>query len=140
MVEQLGTIRVDLNSPRPIYVQIIDEIKRAVARRQLQPGDRLPSQRDVAQMARVNPNTVQRAFREMEVMGLVETVRGQGTFIRNDPALLEQVRGEMAQAAVSSFVREMAALGFGLQEAMAIVKEAWQTNEFHSNDTNNAGN
>lgn len=131
---------MDLNSPRPIYVQIIDEIKRAVARRQLQPGDRLPSQRDVAQMARVNPNTVQRAFREMEVMGLVETVRGQGTFIRNDPALLEQVRGEMAQAAVSSFVREMAALGFGLQEAMAIVKEAWQTNEFHSNDTNNAGN
>lgn len=131
---------MDLHSPRPIYVQIIDEIKRAVARRQLQPGDRLPSQRDVAQMARVNPNTVQRAFREMEVMGLVETVRGQGTFIRNDPALLEQVRGEMAQAAVSGFVREMAALGFGLQEAMAIVKEAWQTNEFHSNDTNNAGN
>ncbi|MBE3582745.1 MAG: GntR family transcriptional regulator [Limnochordaceae bacterium] len=131
---------MDLDSPRPIYVQIIDEIKRAVARRQLQPGDRLPSQREMAQRARVNPNTVQRAFREMEVMGLVETARGQGTFIRNDPALLEQVRGEMAQAAVSSFVREMAALGFGLQEAMAIVKEAWQTNELHSNDTNNAGN
>lgn len=97
---------------RPIYQQIIDEFKRAVARGELVPGDRIPSQRDLATEARVNPNTVQRAYREMEWMGLVETLRGQGTFVAQAPELLASLREDMARAAVDRFVQDMAALGF----------------------------
>lgn len=119
------SFRLDFGSTRPIYLQIIDEVKRAVARGDLQPGDRLPSQRELAELARVNPNTVQRAFREMEVTGLVETVRGQGTFLRNDPGLVQEVRLEMAQMAVAQFVGEMQRLGLGLAEAIGLVRCMW---------------
>ncbi|MBE3599749.1 MAG: GntR family transcriptional regulator [Limnochordaceae bacterium] len=120
---------MDVESPRPIYLQIIDEVKRAMARRDLLPGDRIPSQRELAQMLRVNPNTVQRAFREMEVLGLVETVRGEGTFVRDDPALLSQVRSEMAQQAVAHFVKQIRGLGFAEEEAVSMVRAAFRQSE-----------
>lgn len=103
---------------RPIYQQIIDEFKRAVARGELKPGDRIPSQRELATQARVNPNTVQRAYREMEWMGLVETLRGQGTFVTNEPEFLAGLRAEMADEAVQRFVSEMRRLGFSAQEIL----------------------
>lgn len=119
------SFRLDFESTRPIYLQIIDEVKRAVARGHLQPGDKLPSQRELAELARVNPNTVQRAFREMEVTGLVETLRGQGTFLRNDPGLIQEVRLEMAQMAVVQFVHEMQRLGLDVAEAIGLVRHMW---------------
>ncbi len=124
-----GGWRVDFDSPRPIYLQIVDEVKRAVARQALRPGDRIPSQRDLAQTLRVNPNTVQRAFREMEALGLVETVRGEGTFVRNDPRLLQMLRTEMARAAVRDFVREVRALGMDEEEVVALVRAAFRGEE-----------
>lgn len=77
-------------------------------------------------MLRVNPNTVQRAFREMEAMGLLETVRGEGTFVCSDPGLLRRVRTEMAEAAVRQFVQEMRALGLGEHEAVEWVRAAFR--------------
>ena len=109
---------------RPIYLQIIEAVKRAVARGELAPGDRIPSQRELATRTRVNPNTVQRAYREMEHMGLVESQRGQGTFIARDPGLLSRLRGEMAQEAVGRFVAEMRALGFSPAEMAEMVRRA----------------
>lgn len=124
--------RLDFDSPRPIYLQIIDEVKRAVARQELRPGDRVPSQREMAQMLRVNPNTVQRAFREMEAMGLLETVRGEGTFVRSDPGLLRRLRTEMAEAAVRQFVQEVQALGLGEHEAVELVRAAFRGQAFEA--------
>ncbi|MEW6045466.1 MAG: GntR family transcriptional regulator [Bacillota bacterium] len=118
--------RIDVESPRPIYLQIIDEMKRAVARRALRPGGRIPSQRELAQILRVNPNTVQRAFREMEVLGLVETARGEGTFVRDNRALRARLRSEMARDAVLAFVREIRGLGIGEDEAVEMVRGAFR--------------
>lgn len=115
-------MRLSFDPERPIYQQIIDEFKRAVARGELKPGDRIPSQRDLALQARVNPNTVQRAYREMEWMGLVETVRGQGTFVSGEPSLLARLRAEMAEEAVRRFVGEMRALGFVPEEILDWVR------------------
>src|SRR5690606_39546485 len=78
---------------------ILDEVRRAIARGELRPGDRLPSQRDLALQARVNPNTVQRAYREMELLNMTETVRGEGTFVAQNPELIRSLRAEMAQEA-----------------------------------------
>mgnify|MGYP001003743668 CR=1 FL=1 len=114
-------VKLDFDSTRPIYMQIVDEIKRAVARNLLVSGEKLPSQRELAEAARVNPNTVQRAYREMEMMGLVETRRGEGTFIRDDENLLASLRGEMAQVAVDNFIRQVLALGLTEAEVVKLV-------------------
>lgn len=101
-----------LDPSRPIYMQIIERVKEALARGVLSPGDQIPSQRELAQLIRVNPNTVQRAYREMEHMGLVETARGTGTFITLDPSRVAELREEMAQEALAQFLRTLRDLGF----------------------------
>lgn len=115
-------VQLRFDPERPIYQQIIDEFKRAVARGELAPGDRVPSQRDLATQARVNPNTVQRAYREMEWLGLVETLRGQGTFVTREPTLLANLRAEMAADAVQRFVTEMRGLGFSPEEILQLAE------------------
>ncbi|MEO8624546.1 MAG: GntR family transcriptional regulator, partial [bacterium] len=74
-------ISVDPNDPRPIYVQIIDEMRRALVVGTLSPDDPLPSVRQLAGDLRVNPNTVSQAYRELERQGVVEVRRGQGTYV-----------------------------------------------------------
>lgn len=119
-------MRLVLDPSRPIYQQIIDEIRRRIARGDLSPGERIPSQRELAQMAQVNPNTIQRAYREMEQSGLVETLRGQGTFVRNDASMVAGIRQEMADVALTAFVQEMKALGYTLQATLKLVQEAYE--------------
>ena len=113
-------MRLDQNSP--IYQQIIDEFKRSIARGDLNPGDRIPSQRELATMAQVNPNTVQRAYREMEQAKITETLRGQGTFVCNDPDLVTSIRREMAERALTHFVHEMRELGFTCEQMTQMVQ------------------
>lgn len=119
-------MRLNLDQHSPIYRQIIDEFKRSIARGDLRPGDRIPSQRELAAMVKVNPNTVQRAYREMEQEGVTETLRGQGTFISTEPGLLAAIRREMAGRALAGFVREMHALGFGCEEMTEMVRSAYR--------------
>ncbi len=116
-------MQLNFNSSKPIYLQMVDEVKRALARGELSPGDKIPSHKEQAQMSQVNPNTVQRAYQEMEREGLTETLRGQGTFIRNDPALLARIRSEMAHQAVTSFIAEMRGLGIEPGETERLLKE-----------------
>lgn len=109
---------------RPIYQQIIDEFKRAIARGELAPGDKIPSQRELATQARINPNTVQRAYREMEWLGLTETVRGQGTFVAQAPEALHSLRQDMAEQALERFIAEMGSLGFTGEDILRMTEQA----------------
>jgi len=101
---------------RPIYLQIMDRIKRAVARGEMRPGDRAPSQRDLARRLGVNPNTVQRVYRELELEGLLETSRGRGTFVTEDASMVEGLRRQLAREAAVAYVEEMRSLGCGSDE------------------------
>lgn len=116
-------MQLNFDSPKPIYLQMVDEVKKALARGDLAPGDKIPSHKEQAQITQVNPNTVQRAYQEMERAGLTETLRGQGTFIRNDPALLQSIREEMAQAAVRQFIVDMRELGIGPDETELLLRK-----------------
>jgi GntR family transcriptional regulator len=116
-----GVVGMKFDLSKPIYQQIIDEIKRAVARGELKPGDKLPSHREMSQQVKVNPNTIQRAYREMEQLDLVTTLKGQGTFICDNVKLLGQIRYEMAEKALSVFVTEMKSLGFQGEEIFDLV-------------------
>lgn len=122
---------MDFNLARPIYQQIIEDYKKMMIRGELRQGDKILSQREYAEKARTNPNTVQRAYREMENMKLVETVRGQGTFVCIDPVQLELIRSEMAATVMELCVAEMKALGFSdleirerLEQVLDSAKEA----------------
>lgn len=114
---------LDFSTSIPIYLQIIGEFKRQIATGTLRPGDKLPSQRDLALDLKVNANTVQRAYREMEILGLVETLRGQGTFVCQDPHLVEETRVEMLTTLVDEFVQAMNALGYEGDAIVAVVQE-----------------
>ncbi|SHG42223.1 transcriptional regulator, GntR family [Thermosyntropha lipolytica DSM 11003] len=114
---------MDFAADRPIYMQIIEDFKRRMIRGELKTGDKIPSQREYAQMVRVNPNTVQRAYREMENMGLVETLRGQGTFVRVEEEMLMAMKKEMAEEIAERFVREMKDLGFDYEDIKMLVEK-----------------
>lgn len=105
-------MKIKYDASKPIYEQIIDEIKKMIVRGELSPGDKLPSQRGMAKKIEVNPNTIQRAYREMESMELVETRRGLGTFIREDENVMNKITREMASKTVEKFINEMKSLGF----------------------------
>ena len=116
-------MKTDFDKARPIYKQIISEIKKMIVRGEFNPGDKLPSQREMARKVDVNPNTIQRVYREMELLNLVESKRGKGTFVREDEQLMEQIKMEMARTAVNSFMEEMESLGYDVEDIIDLIQE-----------------
>ena len=127
-----ANLHIEFDPSVPIYLQIVEEIKRLVATGKRKAGDKLPSQRELAAMLRVNTNTVQHAYREMELEGFVETLRGQGTFIRQDAQVVEKMRTEMIQRLVEDFVRSMLVLGCSEQSILELVKANLSNLQRHS--------
>jgi GntR family transcriptional regulator len=123
-------LNIDFSTSIPIYLQIIEEFKRQIATGALKPGDKVPSQRELAAQLKVNANTVQRAYREMEILGLVETLRGQGTFIRQVQEIVEETRSEMLTDLVDDFVRSMQALGLSREKTLELVGVRFQELQF----------
>ena len=97
----------NLDSSRPIYLQIIERVQMDIITGRYQPGDKLPSVRDLAQEAAVNPNTMQKALSELERSGLIYSQRTSGRFITEDKELIHQMKKELAAAEVSAFVAHM---------------------------------
>jgi GntR family transcriptional regulator len=116
-------MQISFNSSQPIYEQIIAQIKKKIARGELKSGDKLPSQRQLAKELEVNPNTVQIAYREMEIRKLVETKRGRGTFIYNDQQVINKVIDEMTNKALENFFNELNSLGFDSSDIVKKVKD-----------------
>ncbi|MGB4491467.1 MAG: GntR family transcriptional regulator, partial [Halanaerobiales bacterium] len=112
---------LNFDATKPIYEQIIDHIKKMIVRGELQPGDKLPSQRELAKDINVNPNTIQRAYREMELLELVETRRGMGTYLKEDENMVITIRNDMARDAVTNFLQEMVSLGYTGEEILVFL-------------------
>ncbi|WP_029421437.1 GntR family transcriptional regulator [Alicyclobacillus macrosporangiidus] len=102
----------DFHPAQPIYLQLVDRICREIVRGDRKPGDRLPSVRDMAVQAGVNPNTVQRVYTELERMQVVLTRRGQGTFVTEDAERLRALRADLMHGRIAAFVQDMAEMGF----------------------------
>ncbi|HEL1586334.1 TPA: GntR family transcriptional regulator [Streptococcus suis] len=97
----------------PIYIQITNTIKLQIVTNQLKPGDKLPTVRDLAETAGVNPNTVQRALSDLESEGFVYSVRTTGRFVTDNLELIQETRLALAQTELENFVTNMVDLGFG---------------------------
>src|SRR5436190_24018710 len=108
--------RLDLHSGVPVYRQIIDQVMGNVAAGTLTPGDQLPTVRQVAVDLSINPNTVARAYREMEIRGTLETQQGTGTFISHRKVKQDEVeRARQLAQSVGEFVARAGAAGFTVE-------------------------
>lgn len=104
------------HSSKPIYEQIAELIKKQIIRGELHAGDKLLSVREMALEVHVNPNTVQRTYRELESMKIVESKRGQGTFVTEDNDTLNKIREEMKAELLLNFTSEMMEMGYSKEE------------------------
>ena len=120
-----------LDSARPIYLQIIERVQMDIITGRYQPGDKLPSVRDLAQEAAVNPNTMQKALSELERSGLIYSQRTSGRFITEDKELIHQMKKELAAAEVSAFVAHMKQLGITPEEIRQLLAETIEEEENH---------
>ena len=121
----------NLDSSRPIYLQIIERVQMDVITGRYQPGDKLPSVRDLAQEAAVNPNTMQKALSELERSGLIYSQRTSGRFITEDKELIHQMQKELAAAEVSAFVAHMKQLGITPEEIRQLLAETIEEEKYH---------
>ena len=109
--------RLDLRSGVPVYRQIIDQVLAGIASGALAPGDQLPTMRQLAVDLSINPNTVIRAYREMEIRGLLDTQQGSGTFIANRKVKVDGAeRQRRLHQLAAEFVARAGEAGFTLQE------------------------
>jgi len=129
-------MKIEFNTSKPIYEQVIDEIKRQIARGEIEPNDKLPSQRELAEEIEVNPNTVQRAYREMENQNLVETKRGRGTFVKDDDKVIKDINQQLAHSAVKKFIDEMSAINYQQKEMIELLKNELEGRTYNEQNSN----
>ncbi len=111
----------DLKSDRPIYSQLIEQIEIKICSGIFAPGSKLPSVRELAQEAAVNPNTMQRALSILEEDGLLYTNRTSGRFITEDSKMIQKAKQKLAQEQISEFLEKMSSLGFSKTETLSII-------------------
>lgn len=109
----------------PIYIQVINDIKRDLVAGTLTLGDKLPSARDLALKYKINPNTAARIYKELESEQLCFTKRGIGTYITEDNAVLLQIKDEMAQNLLENFITGMIHLGYKKVEVLALIQDKY---------------
>lgn len=111
------------SSDRPVYLQIAERIKKSVLSGGYTAGEQLPTVRQLALEAAVNPNTVQHAFVELEDEGIIISKGTLGRFVTEDMEVIEVCRREMAEKLVKNFVDSIEELSIPLEEAIEMVKE-----------------
>jgi len=112
----------ELNSGTPIYIQVIDKLKKQMALNNLKPGDKLPSSRELALEYNINPNTASRVYREMELLGLCFTKRGLGTFVAEDKKTISSIKENMAEDYTKQYLQSMKSLGYDKKEIMNLIE------------------
>jgi GntR family transcriptional regulator len=118
------TFRLDTHSGVPLYRQLIDQVQAAVATGALVAGDQLPTVRQVAVDLEINPNTVVRAYREMEIRGILDTQQGTGTFVSQQTVELDAVEHSRGlEQLVDEFTARAGAGGFNLEELLMALRD-----------------
>ena len=111
----------------PIYLQIIDQIKRQIVCGELAPGSRIPAVRDLAKEAGVNPNTMQRALTQLEQEGLLYTQRTSGRFVTQEEEIMKQTRMQLSDEYIAELFKHLQQLGLSRDDIVEAVSE-WRDN------------
>lgn len=113
----------DLKSDRPIYFQLIEQIAMRVISGIYPPGSRLPSVRDMATEASVNPNTMQRALADLESQGLLYSQRTSGRFVTENEEVIGNMKNTLARSVIQEFMDKMSSLGYDGRQTIALLQQ-----------------
>lgn len=119
----------NLDSDRPIFLQIVERIQMDIISGKYSPDDKLPSVRDLAGEAAVNPNTMQKAFTELERAGLVYSVRTSGRYITEDTTMIEALKTSLAKEKINEFLELMQKLGYKNDEILSLMNQTMKGDE-----------
>lgn len=109
---------MDFDTRIPIYLQIIEMIKKDIVMENIKKGEKLPSVRVMANKLKVNVNTVQRVYQDLEREGITFTERGKGSFIMDDKEMIDKLKNKMANELLENFVNGMKELGFSYENIL----------------------
>lgn len=112
-----------LDSDRPIFLQLVERIQMDIISGHYKSGDKLPSVRELAAEAAVNPNTMQKAFSELERTGLVYSQRTSGRFITEDIKMIEELKSSIAKEKIEEFLENMKKIGFNNDEILTMMQK-----------------
>lgn len=112
----------ELDNKRSIYGQIIEKIKSRIVTGKYPPGEKLPSVRDLADEAGVNPNTMQRALSELERTGVIYSQRTSGRFVTEDENMIQNLKEAAAKEAVDAFLEKIKELGLDIQTVLSMIQ------------------
>lgn len=116
----------NLDADRPIFLQILERIRLDIISGKYAPGEKLPSVRELAAQAAVNPNTMQRAFTELERTGLVYSKRTSGRFITEDQKMIDTIRTDLAKEKIMQFLESMHQLGYEKEQTLSLMRQAME--------------
>lgn len=116
---------MNFNNRDPVYVQVVRKFKEQIATGTIEPGEEIPSRRELANRLKINPNTAQRSYKEMEEQGLIHTEGNLPSKITKDEKVLASVRGELIEEAVDSFVASIHSINVPLDEIVGLVREKY---------------
>ena len=108
----------NFNNESPIYIQLIETLMLAIVKEEYPIGSKLPSVRDLAFTAKVNPNTMQKALTELEEKGLIYTERTNGKYVTNDKELIKETKDKLAKEIVNKYINSMNSIGFTKEESL----------------------
>ena len=111
----------NFNPDKPIFIQLVERLESDIVSGKYAPGDRLPTVRELAVEAAVNPNTMQKAYAELERLGLVYTQRTSGRFVTDDKKLIEKTRKELAKKITEEFLTKMKKIGISRNDAIDLL-------------------
>ncbi|WP_274648716.1 GntR family transcriptional regulator [Paenibacillus humicola] len=120
--QRVSGLRFRIDFSQPLYEQILDQVRSSIAKGEIALGDKMPSVRELAQELRMNPNTVMRAYQELERDGLTEKRRGQGTYVTSSPERVHTFRTELAAKYIDAFESQMAGLGLNWDDVESYVR------------------
>lgn len=116
----------NLDSDRPIYAQLVERIQMQIVSGYYPPGGKLPSVRELASVAAVNPNTMQKAFAELERSGLIITQRTNGRTVTEDEKMINDIRKGLAAEHVEVFFAKMKELGYTKKEIVDLIEKTFE--------------
>ena len=111
------------DNERPIYVQLVEKLRIEIVSGKLKSGERIPSVRELALTARVNPNTMQKALSELESEGLVYTERTNGKFVTDNKELIEKIKRKLAEEKVNNYIKDMKNIGITYEQSIQYLQE-----------------
>ena len=130
-------MRLTLDSRAPVYIQVIEYFKVQIASGELEKGAEIPSRRELANKLKINPNTVQRAYKEMEEAGLIFTEGNMPSRVTKDEEVIQSIKDALLQDSITNFITSVQSLNVPLEEIIPLIEEKYKQGNVQSKEEDN---